>query len=331
MTKQLYVYKTFSLFLGLLWVGLLMGQTKNLYTSPITGKNYDIYKTAQTFPQKDFNGERRFALIIAMSEYKFMDRLPNCFNDAEAMKIKLIEAGFDVMIINDSPYLGTMRNMIKDAEGFYKKNTYNIALVYYSGHGVQLGDMNWMVPTSLKGLTNNQSKNIKHLSDSCMRWGEVLQPFLRQNDTKQVIAILDACRSFDYIVNKSGLRSEELTAIINNEVQIMSDKRLTRIFSNIAGKESRGKHPESNYSYFTHYLLQCFNSNKPSPCSINDLKRDLNNLMESAQQEPLVYSAPGPYEFNFYNCIERPLPSLPDPKEQTGSNFSREFKNIEIP
>jgi uncharacterized protein (TIGR02145 family) len=319
---------------NLLSAKAVQAQAKNLYTSPISQQRYDIYKTAQTFPQKEFNGERRFALVIGVSEYQFVSRLSSCYNDAEAIKNKLLEAGFDVMLINNSPSLAKLRSLVEDAEKYYLENNYNIALVYYSGHGVQLGELNWLVPKDLQFINwsnISQSQAISLLSKSCMRYGELIQPFVRLSKTRQVIGILDACRSYDYMAAGSKSVTNEFATLLNNEAQIMGDDKLSRIFSSKAGKVSIAKHPESDYSYFTHYLLKCFNPSQSAPSTLVDLKRELNKLMEGSLQNSLIYPAPGSYEFRFYKFGKPSTSPSPQPAaDQLTDIDGNTYKTVQI-
>ncbi len=87
--------------------------------------------------------DRRIALVFGNSTYQNVRRLPNSTNDAKDMAFKLKSLGFEVVSGSDLE-LAAMRTTVRD---FIKKiNAADIALFYYSGHGLQVDGNNYMVP-----------------------------------------------------------------------------------------------------------------------------------------------------------------------------------------
>src|SRR5687767_6951848 len=78
--------------------------------------------------------QKRLALVIGNSSYKFGGSLKNPVNDARAMAGTLQSMGFDVMKFEDLS--GT--DMKKAINDFGKKLAgYDVGLFYYAGHGIQ--------------------------------------------------------------------------------------------------------------------------------------------------------------------------------------------------
>jgi uncharacterized caspase-like protein len=88
--------------------------------------------------------EKRVALVIGNGAYRNALRLPNPVNDAAAMGDLFKAAGFDdVRIAND---LG-VNDLRKALRSFAEKAAgADIAVVYYAGHGIEIGGHNYLIP-----------------------------------------------------------------------------------------------------------------------------------------------------------------------------------------
>ncbi len=124
------------------------------------------------------------ALVIGQSAYRGLPVLANPHNDAEAMGKLLSELGFAVTTSYDNDQaaltetLAAFEASAKDA---------GVALVYYSGHGIEAGGENYLVPTDADLSTPQRA-------------GATLVPVTAMLDAlaKTVpvtIVLLDACRS----------------------------------------------------------------------------------------------------------------------------------------
>jgi len=90
--------------------------------------------------QKSLNG---VALVIGQSEYSHIAALPNPANDARAMVKLLTDLGFDARSVTDRDTARLKRDLerfAEDAEGA------DVALIYYSGHGIEADGENWLIP-----------------------------------------------------------------------------------------------------------------------------------------------------------------------------------------
>jgi uncharacterized caspase-like protein len=89
---------------------------------------------------KSLNG---VALVIGQSAYANISPLPNPANDAREMVKLLTDLGFDARGVTDRD-AGKLRRDLErfaeDAEGA------DVALLYYSGHGIEAAGDNWLVP-----------------------------------------------------------------------------------------------------------------------------------------------------------------------------------------
>jgi len=91
---------------------------------------------------------KRVALVIGNSAYQHTRVLPNPKNDATAIAEALRRIGFDKVTLKlDQDYTSlrrTLRDFGSAVEGA------DVAIVYYAGHGMELGGQNYLVPTDAK-------------------------------------------------------------------------------------------------------------------------------------------------------------------------------------
>jgi hypothetical protein len=128
--------------------------------------------------------DKRIALVIGNSDYASLGYLRNAMTDAARMSEELQKLGFDVLEGYECRYedMCTLLNKFTN----YAKG-YDVAMIYYSGHGVQNSNVNYMVPIEAK-LESVGSLNL------CVAAGEFVDNLDRTGcDTK--ILIFDACRN----------------------------------------------------------------------------------------------------------------------------------------
>lgn len=128
---------------------------------------------------------QRVALIIGNSAYKTAP-LANPVNDAKDMAKALKKLGFQV-ILKTNATQRTMKNAVRE---FGKRLTNGgIALFYYSGHGLQYKNRNYLVPikADIKSQVDIEFEGLDAYY--------VLQSLEKYNNNGVNIVILDACRN----------------------------------------------------------------------------------------------------------------------------------------
>ncbi len=127
---------------------------------------------------------RGVALVIGQSKYQHLAPLTNPESDARAIEGLLEDLGFDVSGSTDRDAKKLRRDLERfadDAEGA------DVAVIYYSGHGIEAGGENWLVPVDadLAALESVES-NLVPLSG--------ILDELRAK-VPLTIFLIDACRS----------------------------------------------------------------------------------------------------------------------------------------
>src|SRR5690349_5237336 len=91
--------------------------------------------------------DRRVALVIGNGAYQNVPQLPNPPRDVGLIGDALKQAGFEVTLAKDLDHEG----LIKALRGFARAaDGADWAVVYYAGHGMEMGGSNYLVPVDAK-------------------------------------------------------------------------------------------------------------------------------------------------------------------------------------
>jgi tetratricopeptide (TPR) repeat protein len=133
---------------------------------------------------------RRVALVIGNSSYKNVPALPNPQHDAEAIAASLRAIGFEkVVLVNDA----TRAAMLDALHAFGDEvDSSDWAMVYYAGHGVEFGGMNYLIPVD---ATLAADRNVQF---GAVSLDEVMAAVGHAKKLK--IVLLDACRDNPFSV-----------------------------------------------------------------------------------------------------------------------------------
>src|SRR5258708_24136593 len=92
----------------------------------------------------------RVALVVGVSNYEHVGRLAGTLNDANDMAATLKRQGFDVETLLDPN-----RSVLEAAVRRYGDRSADaaVSLFYYSGHALESGAHNWLLPAPARLLT----------------------------------------------------------------------------------------------------------------------------------------------------------------------------------
>jgi uncharacterized caspase-like protein len=128
--------------------------------------------------------ERRVALVIAADDYRLIRPLANPVHDGEAMEAVLKKLGFEV-ILETNRDLRRMRRALDDFREDAKGA--DVALVYFSGHGVEISGDNRLLPVDA------DASSFDALEKTSLPLEEVRDAVAAT--AKVGLIMLDACRS----------------------------------------------------------------------------------------------------------------------------------------
>ena len=128
--------------------------------------------------------EKKLALVIGNANYN-KGELKNPVNDARLIASTLDSLGFDVILKEN---LENRTDFIRSVREFgNKRSEYDVAFVYYAGHGIQVDDENFLLPTKEEFSSQDDVLDFGVSVQNIMR-------YLRAQTNEVNILILDACR-----------------------------------------------------------------------------------------------------------------------------------------
>ncbi len=133
--------------------------------------------------------DKRVALVVGNSTYQTVPQLPNPSRDASAVTKMFKDAGFEVSTAVDVGNLDFKRAIRKFEADADKAD---IAVVYYAGHGIEIGGTNYLIPIDAR-LASDRDADDEAIP---------LERMVSSADGAQKlrIVILDACRDNPFTV-----------------------------------------------------------------------------------------------------------------------------------
>jgi Caspase domain/Domain of unknown function (DUF4189) len=143
------------------------------------------------------DGAHRIALVIGNDAYQSLDRLQKAVNDARTIAASLTMLGFEVIRVEDAPRR-TMNQKI--VEFTNKVGRGDIAFFYYSGHGVEIRGINYLLAVDTPAAKEGQENLITAEGIPA----DTIIDQLQERGAKVSMLVLDACRENPFKV--SGTR-----------------------------------------------------------------------------------------------------------------------------
>ena len=130
----------------------------------------------------------KVALVIGNAEYSAVARLDNPHNDARDVAQALARQGFDVIAATD-----LTRNEMRDALRDFRQraDAAEMALVYYAGHGIEVGGRNYLIPVDAR-LEDARDAELE-MVDLDLVLGQI------SGAGKLRMVVLDACRNNPFV------------------------------------------------------------------------------------------------------------------------------------
>ena len=148
--------------------------------------------------------ERRIALVIGNGAYQNVPHLPNPPKDAALIGKALAQAGFAVTLQSDLDHDG----LIKALRAFARASDgVDWAVLYYAGHGIEMGGVNYLIPVDAKLETD------RDVGFEAVPVDQVMSAIDGARALRMVI--LDACRNnpFAIAMQKRSARAPSIALI----------------------------------------------------------------------------------------------------------------------
>ena len=193
----------------------------------------------------DALAERRVALVVGNSNYSAVPTLPNPARDATAVSKMFKDAGFqtietylDVGNLDFKRAIRRFEDIAVDAE---------IAVLYYAGHGIEIGGVNYLVPIDAKLASDRDAPDEAIPLDRLV---------LSADGAKKLrVVILDACRDNPY-AGKMRRESRAALRAVSSGLGKVEPSSTDTLIAYAAKAGSTAEDGERDHSPFTAALLK---------------------------------------------------------------------------
>ena len=251
----------------------------------------------------------RVALVIGNSNYSAVEALPNPQNDARAIATALTNYGFEVTtaldLSREQMYetLRSFRSLADQAE---------IALVYYAGHGIEIGGTNFLVPVDAR------LEDVRDAPVEMVQVDDVLSQLSGARGLRMIV--LDACRNNPF---EAQLRNGSSSRAVGRGLSIVNSAEAGTmiVYAAAAGQVVPDGHPGDN-SPFTSAFLSALSQ---PPMDVRLLMGHVRDEMarRAAGIEPYVYQSLGGGQF----VINAPVMAAVQPEPvQTDDEMEQDFR-----
>jgi hypothetical protein len=134
------------------------------------------------------NPQEKYALVIGVKTYQHVQPLQNSLNDAKDLSALLKKKGFQVIELYDPKTKRDMQDAVRKYFGLLQGKDNVAGMVFYSGHGMQVDGVNYLVPAQ----ANPQIK--ADLDDQCLSMDYVMSAIAEAGNGLNIF-VLDACRN----------------------------------------------------------------------------------------------------------------------------------------
>jgi len=141
--------------------------------------------------------QRRVALLIGNNAYTYVPRLANAIGDVRAVAATLKGLGFAVSVAEDQSRQDMSRTLLTFDKAIEPGDT---ALFFFSGHGFEIHGQNYLLPTDVPSVKENEEELLRDASIAVERIIDRLQA----RGARVALIVLDACRDNPFA--KSGTR-----------------------------------------------------------------------------------------------------------------------------
>jgi uncharacterized caspase-like protein len=224
--------------------------------------------------------DKRVALVIGNSNYRNAPKLANPENDAVAISLLLKRSGFDVVETRQNVSDADMRRSMRE----FSETTRDadIAVVFYAGHGIEIGGTNYLIPID---AALRKDIDVEDEAVSLDRVLSLLEPAKRLR-----LVILDACRDNPFVSKMTRTLASRSVGRGLGKVEPPGSDTLIAYAAKAGSTSADGDGPNSP---FTTALLR--NLTTPGLDIRLALGRVHDEVMSNTgrKQEPFVYGALG--------------------------------------
>jgi Caspase domain/WD domain, G-beta repeat len=229
--------------------------------------------------------DRRVALVIGNSAYRRVARLPNPSTDADLIGAALRRTGIeDVTVAHDLDRAG----MVAALKAFASKaDAADWAVIYYAGHGIEIGGTNYLIPVDAKLETD------RDVPEEAISLEQIQSKLMGARKLKLIV--LDACRNNPFAAQ---MKMSVATRSVDRGLTRFEPTGATLVVyaakERTTAKDGDGKDSPFAVSFAKRIVERGVEINKALRFVRQDVLATTGN-----QQEPFVYGSLPPDDFYF--------------------------------
>lgn len=220
----------------------------------------------------------RYALLIGNDNYQEVPALKNARADADAMSQALRKAGYVVTVVKDRN-LKQMKDDVRDFKAHIKGG--DEVVLFYSGHGVQIEAMNYLLPIDVRADNEDQVR------DDGLALSKVLDDF-RQQKPAFTLAVVDACRDNPFKSLGRAIGGRGLTGVggANGQMVIYSAGEGQQALDSLSDND-----PVKNGLFTRVFVKEMERPGVPVDQVARRVRAEVNRLAQSVKHEqvPAIY------------------------------------------
>jgi hypothetical protein len=224
--------------------------------------------------------DRRVALVIGNSAYKNASSLANTINDSTAIAKLFKSVGFEVVLSRNDLGVVDFKRAVR--EFLLTAENADIAVVYYAGHGIEVGGTNYLIPVDAR-LGRDYDVEDEAVALDRIIWA--LQSVRRLR-----LILLDACRDNPF---PAKLRSAGIRAVVQGGLAKIEDVSADTLVAYAAKAGSTSFDGDgANSPYATALLRHLTEPGLDVRIALGRVRDEVLN-MTGGRQEPFIYGSLG--------------------------------------
>ena len=227
--------------------------------------------------------EKRVALVVGNSAYQTVPQLPNPSRDANAVAKMFREAGFDTVEVQLNVGNLEFKRAIRRFET--TADQADIAVVYYAGHGLEIGGTNYLIPVDARLASDRDADDESILLERLVSSADGAK--------RLRLIILDACRDNPFVTTMKRERKMASRAAVAAGLGKVEPTSTDTLIAYAAKAGSTADDGVGDHSPFTTAVLK--NLTVPGLDVRLAFGRVRDEVLKSTgnRQEPFVYGSLG--------------------------------------
>jgi hypothetical protein len=227
--------------------------------------------------------EKRVALVVGNSAYQSVPPLPNPSRDANAVAKMFRDAGFDTVEVQLNVGNLEFKRAIRRFET--TADQADIAVVYYAGHGLEIGGTNYLIPTDARLASDRDADDESILLERLVSSADGAK--------RLRLIILDACRDNPFVTTMKRERKMASRAAVAAGLGKVEPTSTDTLIAYAAKAGSTADDGVGDHSPFTTAVLK--NLTVPGLDVRLAFGRVRDEVLKSTgnRQEPFVYGSLG--------------------------------------